>query len=85
MKVGQAHTFDLLDIYGPGDMTDYLVNFVNNLDPNNGTGLFWPQYNTASVQMLAFLDGSPSLEIVQDTHREAAISLMETLGQRYPF
>ncbi|OCH85829.1 carotenoid ester lipase precursor, partial [Obba rivulosa] len=26
--VGSAHTLDLLDIYGPGNMTDYLINFV---------------------------------------------------------
>jgi len=83
--LGVAHSTDLSDIYGPGDMTDFLINFVSNLDPNNKTGIFWPQYNTRSRAMLAFLDGEPSLAILQDTFREGPISLMQTLGQKYPF
>ncbi|EMD33605.1 hypothetical protein CERSUDRAFT_117706 [Gelatoporia subvermispora B] len=40
--IGSGHQTDLLNIYGPGVMTDYLVNFVTNLNPNNATGVFWP-------------------------------------------
>ncbi|EMD35624.1 hypothetical protein CERSUDRAFT_157488 [Gelatoporia subvermispora B] len=83
--LGAAHTFDLLDIYGPGDMTDYLVHFVTDLDPNNSTGIFWPQYTVASPQLLTFVDSAPSLEITQDTYRQDAIALMGTLGRKYPF
>ncbi|OCH90540.1 alpha/beta-hydrolase [Obba rivulosa] len=83
--LGAAHSTDLSDIYGPGDMTDFLINFVNYLNPNNKTGLFWPQYNTTSRAMMTFLDGTPSVEITQDTFREEQISLMATLGQKYPF
>ncbi|CAL1698298.1 unnamed protein product [Somion occarium] len=32
--LGSAHATDLLNVYGPGDMSDFLINFVNHLDPN---------------------------------------------------
>ncbi|TCD61796.1 hypothetical protein EIP91_007882 [Steccherinum ochraceum] len=32
--LGAAHISDLLDIFGPTDMTDHLIHFVNYLDPN---------------------------------------------------
>ena len=72
----QFHGSDLLNVYGPGDMTDYLVNFVTNLDPNNSTGIYWPQYTTDSPNLLTFLDGLVPLEITQDTYREEAIAFM---------
>ncbi|KAJ7899706.1 carotenoid ester lipase precursor [Mycena leptocephala] len=28
---------------------DFLIHFVNTLDPNHGNGLFWPTWNTASA------------------------------------
>ena len=56
--LGTAHGTDILNVYGGGDMTDYLVNFVNNLDPNGKTGISWPQYSVASPRLLACQDGS---------------------------
>ena len=32
--VPQPHSADLADVYGGGDLTDFLVRFVNTLDPN---------------------------------------------------
>ncbi|EMD31127.1 hypothetical protein CERSUDRAFT_89451 [Gelatoporia subvermispora B] len=83
--LGAAHSTDLSDIYGTGDMTDFLINFVNKLNPNNETGVFWPQYNTSFRAMMTFLDGTPSLNITQDTYREEQINLMIEMGQKYPF
>ena len=33
----QAHVTDLFDMFGPSDMTDHLIHFVNYLDPNGPT------------------------------------------------
>lgn len=73
-----------MNVYGPGDMTDYLVNFVNNLDPNGGDTFAWPQYDTSSTQLLTFLDGSPSLNITTDTYREDAIAFVTEMDIEFP-
>lgn len=38
----------LQNVYAPGDMTDYLVHFVNHLDPNGSEDHLsqWPQYDS---------------------------------------
>ncbi|THH27887.1 hypothetical protein EUX98_g6289 [Antrodiella citrinella] len=37
--LGSAHVTDLFDMFGPSDMTDHLIHFVNYLDPNGPPGL----------------------------------------------
>ncbi|KAI0334608.1 carotenoid ester lipase precursor [Cubamyces sp. BRFM 1775] len=32
--LGTPHSADLADVYGEGDLTDFLIRFVNTLDPN---------------------------------------------------
>ncbi|KAH9889020.1 carotenoid ester lipase precursor [Cubamyces lactineus] len=32
--MGSPHSADLADVYGGGDLTDFLIRFVNTLDPN---------------------------------------------------
>ncbi|KIK06206.1 hypothetical protein K443DRAFT_635057 [Laccaria amethystina LaAM-08-1] len=44
--LGAFHTSDLLDVYGGGEMADYLNHFVNTLDPNRSGALQWPQYTS---------------------------------------
>ncbi|KAI0704340.1 carotenoid ester lipase precursor [Cytidiella melzeri] len=82
--LGSYHGQDIANFYGPGDMTDYLVNFVNHHNPNGGGLLQWPQYTRASPQLMTFIDGPTPLEIGQDTFREAAISYMAMLSAKYP-
>ncbi|TCD60884.1 hypothetical protein EIP91_009375 [Steccherinum ochraceum] len=82
--LGSAHTTDLLNVYGPGDLTDYLINFVNNLDPNGPTVLSWPKYDTTSVSLLTLLDGSPSQTITTDTFRKDAIAFDIQLALAHP-
>ena len=74
--LGSAHGTDQAVAYGPGDLTDYVVNFVNNLDPNGPTVLAWPQYNSSSAQLLVLQDGNVSLALEQDTFREDAIAFV---------
>lgn len=61
-------------------MAVYLINFVNNLNPNGGGLLSWPKYSTSSPQLLTFLDGLIPLEITQDTYRQAAMNLVTQLS-----
>ncbi|KAF9240616.1 Alpha/Beta hydrolase protein [Melanogaster broomeanus] len=75
---------DLLNVFGGGDMVDYLIRFVNNLDPNSATGTQWPKYTTESPSALVFLDGSPSQDIEQDTFRQDAISFLMTFFREHP-
>ncbi|OBZ75691.1 Lipase 1 [Grifola frondosa] len=77
---GSAHGTDLLDIYyTPTDLADYLINFVNNLDPNGETtGIAWPQYDLASRKLLTLSDGG-QLSITEDTFRADGINLLAKL------
>ncbi|EKM55972.1 uncharacterized protein PHACADRAFT_256969 [Phanerochaete carnosa HHB-10118-sp] len=77
--VGSMHGTDILNVYFDGDMTDYLVNFVNNLDPNGPGLLSWPTYSTSSPQLLTFLDGPVPLNITEDTFRADGMSLLTEL------
>ncbi|EGN93872.1 hypothetical protein SERLA73DRAFT_78246 [Serpula lacrymans var. lacrymans S7.3] len=67
---------DINMVYGPADMTDYLVRFVANLDPSGNTGIDWPQYKTETPNLLTFLDGSIPANITQDTYRKEGIEFV---------
>ena len=82
--LGSFHGSDLLNVYFDHEMTDYLINFVNNLDPNGATGIAWPQYSVASPKLMTFLDGLTPLKITTDDYRVAAIEEMTTLSLKYP-
>lgn len=81
----QFHGSDLLSFYGAQDARDYLINFINNLDPNGQDLLFWPQYSAASPQLLTMLDGgSTSLNLTEDTYRMDGINLLTNLSLQFP-
>ncbi|OJT12974.1 Lipase 4 [Trametes pubescens] len=82
--LGSAHATDILNIYGGGDMADYLINFVNNLDPNGKTVLSWPQYSTSAPKLLTFQDGLVPLAITQDDFRVDAMNFMTELSLKFP-
>ena len=65
-------------------MADYLINFVNNLDPNGKTGIFWPRYTTSSPQLLTFLDGRIPLTITEDNFRVSGINKIMQLSLANP-
>ncbi|OBZ75697.1 Lipase 1 [Grifola frondosa] len=81
----QAHGTDLIGIYiKPGDLADYLINFVNKLDPNGNTPLFtWPQYDTKTRQLLTLTSGG-GLGITVDTYRAAGITALANLSLQFP-
>ncbi|KAI0790998.1 carotenoid ester lipase precursor [Abortiporus biennis] len=85
--LGSLHGSDLLNSYSGGDLTDYLVNFVNHLDPNGaGSVISWPQYDatSSSPQILTFLDGMEPEVITPDTFRQEAINFVIGLDLRNP-
>jgi acetylcholinesterase len=83
---GQAHATDLLNVWTGGDLTDFLVNFVNNLDPNGAGGhLDWPAYTKDSPNLMTFLDGLVPEIITQDTYREEQMAYLTQLSLAHPF
>ncbi|KAJ6555002.1 hypothetical protein DFH09DRAFT_924326, partial [Mycena vulgaris] len=50
--LGSFHVSDILNIYFGGELTDYLINFATNLDPNGRTVPTWPAYITATPNMM---------------------------------
>ncbi|KIJ15042.1 hypothetical protein PAXINDRAFT_169422, partial [Paxillus involutus ATCC 200175] len=71
--LGSFHGSDISSVYGGEDLAPHLVRFVNNLDPNGGTDLYWPQYTTGKPHMLEFLDGSIPQALTEDTYRVEAM------------
>ncbi|KAI0298090.1 Alpha/Beta hydrolase protein [Multifurca ochricompacta] len=83
--LGSVHGSDLLNSYGLGELTDYLIRFATTLDPNGGLSPQWPRYTTASPQLLTFLDiPVPSTTITQDTYRADGIEFVTKLSLAYP-
>ncbi|KAI0044198.1 carotenoid ester lipase precursor [Auriscalpium vulgare] len=82
--LGSVHGSDILNVYGPGDMTDYLVRFATNLDPNGGSNLNWPKYTTASPNLLTFLDGLVPQTITPDTYRADGFTYLTQLSLQHP-
>ncbi|KDR85818.1 hypothetical protein GALMADRAFT_84978 [Galerina marginata CBS 339.88] len=77
--VGSFHGSDLA-----GVLDDYLVRFVNNLDPNNGTGIAWPEYTSESPSLYTFPTLGRDPELSDDTYREAPIQYLMNLSLAYP-
>ena len=65
-------------------MTDYLVNFVNHLDPNGATVINWPQYSLKSRELLTFQDGKIPLTITTDDYRVEGFNVLIDLALRFP-
>ncbi|KAI0354803.1 carotenoid ester lipase precursor [Trametes cingulata] len=82
--LGSAHATDILNVYGGGELADYLINFANNLDPNGKTVPSWPQYSTSSPSLLTFLDGVDPVTITQDDFRVDAMNVITQLALNHP-
>jgi len=66
-------------VYSGGDLADYLIYFVVNLDPNGKTQMHWPKYTNKWPMLLTFLGGSTPVEVSQDKFRREAISFVTDL------
>lgn len=66
-------------------MADYLVNFINYLNPNGPTVPNWPQYTVSNPQLMTFVDGIfDTLDITLDNFRVDAINYLIQLSFLYP-
>ncbi|KAJ7776821.1 Alpha/Beta hydrolase protein [Mycena maculata] len=83
--LGSFHTSDILNIYFDGELTDYLINFATNLNPNGKTVPSWPAYTTATPNMMTFVDDIffPT-SITQDTYRAAAMEAVTAMTLEFP-
>lgn len=91
--LGTFHASDIIyeyGILGPAafptvTIQTYYINFINNLDPNKGAtapGLIsWPQYTTASRQLVDF--GALANTLTPDTFREAAYEYLHSKGSTF--
>jgi acetylcholinesterase len=83
--LGSVHGSDILNIYGPGELTDYLIHFATNLDPNGGSSVQWPQYIASSRQLVTFLDDPvTNVTITQDTYRTDGMEFITKLLLAHP-
>ncbi|KAI0091741.1 carotenoid ester lipase precursor [Irpex rosettiformis] len=81
--LGSFHAHDMANVYGPGDLTDYLVNFVNYLDPNGPDSADWPQYTPSGRVLMTFLDGPAPRKLERDDFREDSIGYVTSLLLKY--
>jgi hypothetical protein len=68
-------------------MQDYLIHFVNGLDPNAGSTLpKWPQYTLDTKELLMFSDDiwSAHISLTTDNFRESAIDLVGQMSLEMP-
>jgi acetylcholinesterase len=81
----QAHGTDILNVYGGGDMANYLIRFAAKLDPNGGSDINWPKYTTSSPKMLLFQDNLffPQ-DITTDNYRVDAMNLLTNFTYANP-
>ncbi|PPQ91064.1 hypothetical protein CVT25_014732 [Psilocybe cyanescens] len=82
--LGAMHVTDLLNVYGGEELTNYLVRFVNTLNPNGFGNVLWPQYTLQSPQMLTFLDGIIPTTITMDTFRQNQMVFLNNLTLAHP-
>nr|VWO95133.1 Carboxylic ester hydrolase (EC [Ganoderma boninense] len=87
-RLGAYHGSDLTNnIYAPGDMTDYLIHFVNHGDPNGAENnlIDWPQYDTETRPQMTFVDDDDTpLVITNDTYRVNGFNKLTELSFQFP-
>ncbi|KAH9020058.1 carotenoid ester lipase precursor [Lactarius hengduanensis] len=84
--LGSVHSSDLAIIYGGEDLTDYLIQFATDLDPNRG-GLYpqWPRYTTSSPQQMTLVDSQgTNRTITLDTYRVEGMKFLTELSLAHP-
>ncbi|KAH9915056.1 carotenoid ester lipase [Epithele typhae] len=82
--IGAAHGTELTNIYGGGDMADYLIRFAATLDPNGDGAPAWPRYTTENPALLTFRDRVPFVNVTMDTYRIAGMAFLTQLSLADP-
>ncbi|KAH6918005.1 carotenoid ester lipase [Coprinopsis sp. MPI-PUGE-AT-0042] len=85
--LGSAHTTDLLNSFFLGqEMSDHVIYFANNLDPNGGSNkTYWPKYTLENKQMLVYQDSLLApLTLTTDSYRPEAMDFLTQLVTEHP-
>jgi len=86
--LGSEHGADLTLVFDGGELQEYLIQFVANLDPNRGpaspTLMKWPQYTLPTKATIVFQDKEPRSRIDNDTFRGAQMDFLRDLELKYP-
>ena len=60
-------------------MTDYIINFVSNLNPDGPTVSHWPKYDSSTRSIMTLQDGDEPQVVETDTFRDEAIKFVTEL------
>ncbi|KAN0124156.1 Alpha/Beta hydrolase fold [Lactarius tabidus] len=87
-KFGAYHSSDLQNIYAGGDLADFLIQFVTNMDPNGILSPQWPRYTTSSPQLMTLLGNQLEVTnnnrtITLDTFRVEGTEFLTDLSLMY--
>ncbi|KAF8264084.1 alpha beta-hydrolase [Lactarius quietus] len=82
--LGSVHGSDIAIIYGGQDLTDYLIYFATNLNPNGGSYAQWPKYTTSSPQLLTLYDSPVPTNVTLDTYRAEGMQFLTNLSLSHP-
>jgi acetylcholinesterase len=83
--IGAAHGTDLLNSFGGGELTDYIIYFTRNLDPNGNLENSWPQYDLQDPKALIFQDDLLFPMIVgDDNYRANPLEFVANLSLLHP-
>jgi acetylcholinesterase len=79
-----VHASDILNVYGGGEMGDYLIRFASTLNPNSALSFQWPKYTLSKRIILTFLDGLIPLIVSTDTYRQDAMNFITNVTLANP-
>jgi len=83
--IGAAHGTDLLDSFGARELTDYIIYFTRNLDPNGNLEIGWPQYDLQDPKALIFQDDPIfPLVVADDNYRILPLEFIANLSLLNP-
>jgi len=83
--IGAAHGTDLVNSFGGGELTDYIIYFTRNLDPNGNLEITWPQYDLQDPKALVFQD-DPLFPVIvgDDNYRIDSLNFVANLSLLHP-
>ncbi|KAF8993495.1 carotenoid ester lipase precursor [Cyathus striatus] len=83
--LGSLHASDLLNIFGGGELADYLIRFAAKLNPNPSSGLQWPKYDLTNRKLMVFRDGLIIDQVIgDDTYRQEAMDYLTNITLQNP-
>ena len=82
---GACHATDLPEFFDRCTLQDYLIQFVNGLDPNHGSKLLsWPKYDVKEKKLLLVPEeDSEKPSVCHDTFRMKATALLSKIADAH--